>query len=128
VRVLCEDLGKQLGLPAGMGALVRVASGPFALRESKTPDDIGRSLHDCLIAPLQVLSNPRHDLGALHAARFCAGNEVRVDGAQRVADATELDVLVVSDGALLGTGTFVERDGRTVLAPTRVFAQPRQGS
>ncbi|HXW50946.1 MAG TPA: tRNA pseudouridine(55) synthase TruB [Candidatus Acidoferrales bacterium] len=128
VRVLCEDLGKKLGLPARMGALLRVASGPFVLRESATSERIARSLHDCLIDPLQVLTNPRHDLSALHAERFCAGNEVRVESPERVEAVNALDVLVVSDGTLLGTGTFVDREGQTVLAPTRVLAQPRQGS
>ena len=40
VRTLCHDLGAAIGVPAHMGALVREASGPFVLYESRTLDEI----------------------------------------------------------------------------------------
>ncbi len=40
VRVLCEELGGRLGLPARMGALLRIGAGPFVLEECVRPDQI----------------------------------------------------------------------------------------
>ncbi|MBU1887769.1 MAG: tRNA pseudouridine(55) synthase TruB [Candidatus Omnitrophica bacterium] len=40
VRTLCEDIGKTIGYPAHMSALVRTASGRFTLKEAKGLEDI----------------------------------------------------------------------------------------
>jgi tRNA pseudouridine55 synthase len=132
VRVLCEDLGKQLGLPARMGALLRVAAGPFCLRESVTPESIAASLERCLTDPLRVLTQPRYDVDRVRALRFCAGNEI-VLGTVRTerpasAEGVSQDVLVAHEGALLGTAVVITRDAGAVLAPTRVLATPGQGA
>jgi len=44
VRTLVEDLGKAIGLPSHMGALVREGSGPFLLYEARTFEEIADSL------------------------------------------------------------------------------------
>jgi len=133
VRVLCEDLGKQLEMPARMGALLRVASGPFELSESMTPADIARSLKACLLDPLRVLSQRRYELDAVGARRFCAGNEVVLEMLEgrrphEAPDALSDDVLATHDGTLLGTGVLIRRDDQAMLAPTRVVAAHGQGT
>lgn len=132
VRVLCEELGKRLDLPARMGALLRMAAGPFKLTESCTPAQIARSLESCLIDPLGVLTQSRYDVDRVRALRFCAGNEIDLETARADRAAPEGgvsgDVLVAHEGSLLGTAVVVTREQKTVLAPTRVVATPGQGS
>ncbi len=128
VRVVCEELGRRLGLPARMGALLRVASGPFELRDSVTPQRIAADRTGCITSPLTVLANPRVELDERAAWRFAHGNEVHLDRCSNgsldplnVSPTTE--VLVTRDGALVGCGFLVARDGTQLLAPTRVFAE-----
>ncbi len=131
VRVLCEDLGRRLGLPARMGALLRVASGPFALRESIVPTRIAVDFAACLIDPLSVLHNPRVELDEVGARRFNAGNELRLTETNLVLGdrvggdcqvAQNSNALVTHEGALIGIGQVFTRDARTILAPIRVLA------
>lgn len=119
VRVVCEELGRRLGLPARMGALLRVASGPFELRNSVTPARIAMDLGTCITNPLAVLSNPRIELDERAAWRFAHGNEVQLTGADGHAPS---EVLVTRDGELIGCGLLTARDGAKLLAPTRVVA------
>ena len=138
VRVLCEDLGKRLRLPARMGALVRLASGPFALRDSVLPGRIQHDLAACIVDPLNVLPHPRVELDERDARRFAQGSEIAVpDNAagmrpvggrgdaptpsalQHPGEAAE--VLVTRDGKLLGSGALIGSGGAMVLAPRRVF-------
>lgn len=118
VRVLCEDLGQQLGLPARMGALLRIASGPFVLGESVLPSRIAAAFAECLIDPLTVLHNPRVELDEERARRFNAGNEI-LGGDWNIAP--NQSALVTHNGALIGIGQAFTRDDRTILSPTRVF-------
>lgn len=124
VRVLCEDLGEQIGLPAHMGGLVRTASGPFLLENSMLPQQIEANLAGVLINPVTVLSNPRIELEASSVQRFLHGNEVTL-AAVGIEDHDE--VLAVHDERLLGWGRVVHRDQRALLAPTRVLAKPAKG-
>jgi tRNA pseudouridine55 synthase len=134
VRVLCEGLGRELGLPARMGALLRVASGPFALGDSVPPARIEANFEQCLVNPLDVLPNPRIDLDESTMRRFLFGNEIFLEsdrvlpqcgGASLLAlDASAAHILVTHDGKLLGVAHVFSRDAKTVLAPTRVFAAP----
>ena len=127
VRVLCEDLGRHIGLPARMGSLLRVASGPFTLRESIVPSRIAADFRACLIDPLSVLHNPRVELDEAGARRFNAGNEIRltlnsVGGDWKIAPNSNENALVTHQGALIGIGVVFTRDALTILAPMRVFA------
>jgi len=131
VRVVCEELGRRLGLPARMGALLRIASGPFELRDSVTPQTIATDLDSCITSPLTVLANPRVELDERGAWRFAHGNEVQLapdicsNGPLGPFDSQESapEVLVTRDGALVGCGVLVARGGTKLLAPTRVFAE-----
>jgi tRNA pseudouridine55 synthase len=126
VRVVCEELGRCLGLPARMGALLRVASGPFALRDSVRPATIASDPLGSLIDPLAVLSNRRVELDERAAQRFAHGNEVRLtskSGAVERNSTGDVEVLVTRDGQLVGCGVLFARDGTESLAPSRVFAE-----
>jgi tRNA pseudouridine55 synthase len=134
VRVLCESLGRELRLPARMGALLRVASGPFRLDASVTPALIQSDFEQCLINPLDVLRNPRIELDKKMTRRFLFGNEVLVEcsSASLLAECgsasllalegTATSALVTHHGKLLGVAQVFTRDAKTILAPTRVFA------
>ena len=126
VRVLCEELGRRLDLPAHMGALLRVASGPFVLADSVRPDQIQAAPSGCIIDPLRVLEHPRVDLDDRGAQRFAHGNEIQlpaVAGAAAPEGAAPLagEVLVTHAGALVGCGYLTRRDDTRLLAPSRVF-------
>ncbi|HEV2879361.1 MAG TPA: tRNA pseudouridine(55) synthase TruB [Candidatus Eremiobacteraceae bacterium] len=138
VRVVCEDLGRYLGLPARMGALLRVASGPFVLRDCVRPATIASDPRGSLIDPLAVLSNQRVELDERDAQRFAHGNEVRLAPHSAATDleATDLqvrshpapEVLVTHCGELVGCGFLFARDGTDLLAPSRVFAELSQSN
>ncbi|MDQ6767577.1 MAG: tRNA pseudouridine(55) synthase TruB [Candidatus Eremiobacteraeota bacterium] len=136
VRVLCEELGRRLDLPARMGALLRVGAGPFVLRESVRPDQIAAQVTGCLIDPLSVLQCPRYEVDDMAANRFVHGNEVRISGQRRAVLAGSADakteVLVTHEGRLIGCGYLVTHDADPALiAPTRVLvdgaSMPSQG-
>ncbi len=129
VRVLCEELGRRLGVPARMGALLRVGAGPFHLRDSVTPQQIATQPDLCITDPLTVLDQPRMEIDDRSASRFIHGNEVWLKppaSASRALTASPtdspLEVLVTHNGALIGCGHRSIRDGTTVVAPTRVVA------
>ncbi len=128
VRTLCEQLGQRLEVPAHMGALLRVAAGPFTISQSVRPDQISRDVNSTLIDPLTVLRNERFEIDTAGATRFLHGNEVQVHADERTDRLTEgtdsrSEVLVTRDGALIGCGYLVRRDGRPpLIAPSRVLA------
>jgi tRNA pseudouridine55 synthase len=113
VRTLVEDLGKAIGIPAHMGALVREASGPFVLYESRTLEEIGDSPRESLIAPEHIIPFPTIVLDLRHSADFRAGRLVPLP-----AGAAGKHVFVRDESrTLVGVG---ETHG-TLLAPRKVF-------
>ncbi len=76
VRTLVEDLGKAIGVPAHMGALVREGSGPFLLYESRTLDDIAEHPREALIPPERIIPFPTIVLDLRHSADFRSGRSV----------------------------------------------------
>ena len=129
VRVLCEELGRRVGLPAHMGALLRIGAGPFVLEDCVRPDQIEADPEACLIDPLAVLPNPRLELNDEGARRFVHGNQIRLGrGSQASRErATEAEVLVTCGVKLLGCGRLIVDDGDDALVPTRVLSAPDGG-
>lgn len=126
VRVLCEELGRRLGLPARMGALLRIGAGPFGLEGCVRPDQIAADPRACLIDPLAVLRNPRVALDEEGARRFMHGNQIRLgrgSHASREHD-PEVEVLVTCGVELLGCGRVISDNGDDALVPTRVLSAP----
>ncbi len=78
IRTLCEDIGKALGVPAHMGALLREASGPFVLYESRTPEKIAQEPSEALIPPEHIIPFPTVVLDLRESADFRAGRVVPV--------------------------------------------------
>lgn len=113
VRTLVEDVGKAIGIPAHMGALVREASGPFVLYESRTVDDIADRPRESLIPPEHIIPFPTIVLDLRHSADFRAGRVVPLP-----AGAAAKHVFVRDESrTLVGVG---ETHG-TLLAPRKVF-------
>lgn len=113
VRTLVEDLGKAIGIPAHMGALVREGSGPFILAESHTIDEIADRPRETLIAPEHIIPFPTIVLDLRHSADFRAGRVVPIP-----AGAAGKHVFVRDESrTLVGVG---ETHG-ALLAPRKVF-------
>jgi len=113
VRTLCEDLGRAIGLPAHMGALVREGSGAFLLQESRTLEQIADAPSDALIAPEAIIPFPTIVLDLRHSADFRAGRMVPLPSG---APAKHVFVRDASR-TLVGVG---ETHG-ALLAPRKVF-------
>jgi tRNA pseudouridine55 synthase len=113
VRTLCEDLGKAIGVPAHMGALVREGSGPFVLYESRTLDEIADHPRDAIIPPEHIIPFPTIVLDLRHSADFRAGRVVPLPSG-----APAKHVFVRDESrTLVGVG---EMHG-ALLAPRKVF-------
>jgi len=113
VRTLVEDLGKAIGIPAHMGALVREGSGPFLLYESRTIEEISDRARDALIPPEHIIPFPTIILDLRHSADFRAGRVVPLP-----AGAPAKHVFVRDESRqLVGVG---ETHG-ALLAPRKVF-------
>jgi tRNA pseudouridine55 synthase len=76
IRTLCEDIGAAMNLPAHMGSLIREASGPFVLYESRTMDEIADDPQAALIAPEHIIPFPTIVLDLKGSADFRAGRVV----------------------------------------------------
>ena len=125
IRVLAEDLGATLGLPAHVSALRRCQSGPFDLSTARTLDQLSRQREegseealDTLLAPIEACMPhlPRVELSEAATFYMRKGQPVVVpngpqSGMVRIADA---------GGAFLGVGQ-VREDGK--LAPRRLLSQ-----
>jgi tRNA pseudouridine55 synthase len=113
VRTLCEDLAAACGTVGHMGALLRDASGPFVLSESRTLEDVERDPGGALVPPERVIPIPTVVLDGRGATDFRAGRMVPL--AQPPA---EKHVFVRDSArALVGVGETVG----ALLAPRKVF-------
>ncbi len=125
IRVLAEDLGAALGVPAHVSVLRRCQSGPFDLSSAVTLDQLSmqRERHseqalDELLAPIEACMPhlPRVELSEAATFYMTKGQPVVVpngpqSGMVRIADA---------GGSFLGVG-LVREDGK--LAPMRLLSQ-----
>lgn len=113
IRTLCEDLGRAIGLPAHMGALVREGSGPFLLQEAYTIEEIGARPRESVISPENIIPFPTIVLDLRGSADFRAGRAVALP-----AGAPAKHVFVRDESrTLVGVG---ETHG-ALLAPRKVF-------
>jgi tRNA pseudouridine55 synthase len=113
VRTLCHDIGALMDIPAHMGALVREASGPFVLYESRTLEEIAGEPERALTPPERVIPFPTIVLDLRGSADFRAGRVVPLpqgSGARHVFVRDESRTLV-GVGETLGA----------LLAPRKVF-------
>lgn len=113
VRTLCEEIGAAIGVPAHMGALVREASGPFVLYESRTLEEIADDPQGAVTPPEHIIPFPTIVLDLRGSADFRAG---RVVPLPQGAPATRVFVRDHSR-TLVGVG---EAHG-AMLAPRKVF-------
>ena len=113
VRTLCEDLAAACGTVGHMGALLREASGPFVLYESRTLEEVAADPDAALVPPERVIPIPTVVLDARLATDFRAGRLVPL------AEPPANKHVFVRDGAraLVGVGETVG----ALLAPRKVF-------
>jgi tRNA pseudouridine55 synthase len=113
VRTLCEDLALACGTVGHMGALLREASGPFVLYESRTLDEVAADPEGSLVPPERVIPIPTVVLDGRRATDFRAGRLVPLD------EPTADKHVFVRDSArvLVGVGETVG----ALLAPRKVF-------
>lgn len=113
MRTLCHDLGAAIAIPAHMGALVREASGPFVLYESRTLEEVARDPAGALIAPEHIIPFPTIVLDLRGSADFRAGRVVPLPQG-----ATGRHVFVRDESrTLVGVGEALG----ALLAPRKVF-------
>ncbi len=113
VRALCESLGEAIGCAAHMGALLRDASGPFVLYESRTLGEIEAAPDATLIAPERVIPFPTIVLDGRASADFRAGRLVPLPTGSSSKHVFVRD----STRTLVGVGEAVG----ALLAPRKVF-------
>jgi tRNA pseudouridine55 synthase len=113
VRTLCYDIGAAIGIPAHMGSLVREASGPFVLTESKLFEEVTQAPERALIAPEHIIPFPTIVLDLRESADFRAGRVVPIPqgAAARHVFVRDHSRTLVGVGEALGT----------LLAPRKVF-------
>ncbi|HTW83113.1 MAG TPA: tRNA pseudouridine(55) synthase TruB [Candidatus Sulfotelmatobacter sp.] len=113
IRTLCEDLAAACGTVGHMGALLREASGPFVLSESRLLEEVESDPAAALVSPERVIPLPTVVLDGRQAADFRAGRVVPLE--QLPAETH----VFVRDGArtLVGVGETVG----ALLAPRKVF-------
>jgi tRNA pseudouridine55 synthase len=113
VRTLCEDIGAAIGVPAHLGALVREASGPFVLYESRTLEEIADDPRGSITPPEHIIPFPTIVLDLRGSADFRAGRVVPLP------DGAPASRVFVRDHSrmLVGVG---EAHG-ALLAPRKVF-------
>ena len=113
VRTLCEDLAAACGTVGHMGALLREASGPFVLSESRLLAEVQLDPLGALVPPERVIPLPTVVLDGRQAAEFRAGRVVPL------AEAPAETHVFVRDGArtLVGVGETIG----ALLAPRKVF-------
>jgi tRNA pseudouridine55 synthase len=113
VRTLCEDIALACGTVGHMGALLRDASGPFVLSESRMLDEVERDPDGALVPPERVIPFPTVVLDGRLATDFRAGRLVAL-----AQPPPEKHVFVRDSArALVGVGETVG----ALLAPRKVF-------
>ena len=127
VRALARDLGESLGTAAYLGALVRTASGPFALEEAVPLDEIRTAAAESpaglvpLMRPIDtgLESFPEIRLTAEETQQVARGQFVKPSaGLPAPADAYRLRD---PDGTLVAIASV---SGGNRLAPEKVFVSP----
>lgn len=113
IRTLCEDLAAACGTVGHMGALLREASGPFVLSESRTLDEVAADPDGSLVPPERVIPLATVVLDGRHATDFRAGRLVPLDEPP-----AGKHVFVRDDArSLVGVGETMG----ALLAPRKVF-------
>jgi len=125
IRTLAEDLGAALGVPAHVSTLRRCQSGPFALDDCVTPDQLAAVKEsgtdtdlDALLQPIESCIQHLPRLSLSEAATFY----IRQGQPVLVPNAPQSGMVRIADagGLFLGVGDMRD-DGK--LAPKRLLAQ-----
>jgi tRNA pseudouridine55 synthase len=127
VRSLARDLGEKLGCGAYLGALTRVASGPFELAAARSLDEVrnaaaeGRAALAALMLPIDAGLDALATavLAPAEVEAVAKGQQVKPEQRPEVAPGARIR-LVTAEGALVGIASW--KGGRIV--PEKVFVSP----
>lgn len=111
IRSLCRDIGARLGIPACMGSLERVASGPFRIEHSIALHELSSKSVISIVTMLDLV--PKVTLSLDEAHRFVLGQ--RIAGVKAAIGS----YAVFWDTVVLGIGNV----DNSVLSPKKVLAQ-----
>jgi len=133
IRSLTRDLGERLGCGAYLGALVRTASGPFALAAAHPLDDIRRAAAEGPAALAELLlpvdagldGIPEAVLTDPEVTAAARGQQVKPAHRPVLEQGTRVR-LVTEGGSLVGMGSW--KGGRLVPEKIFVTAPPPAGS
>jgi tRNA pseudouridine55 synthase len=127
VRSLARDLGEKLGCGAYLGALTRVASGPFELAAARSLDEVRSAAAEGPAAVAALMLPIDAGLDGLAAAALAPAEVQAVAKGQQVKPEQRPEVapgarvrLVTADGSLVGIASW--KGGRIV--PEKVFVSP----
>jgi tRNA pseudouridine55 synthase len=127
VRSLARDLGQAVGSAAYLGALVRTASGPFAIEEAVPLDEVRRVTEagpaglEPLLRPVDAgLDLPSVVIPASAIAAIGRGQSIGVPPGAGSLPADAPLRLVTDDGELVA----IARLAGTKLAPDKVLVEP----
>jgi tRNA pseudouridine55 synthase len=126
VRSLARDLGEKLGCGAYLGALTRMASGPFELAAAHSLDEVrsaaaqGPAAVAALMLPIDAGLDGLGSavLSAAEVEAVAKGQQIKPE--RRPTDAGARVRMIAEDGSLVGIGSV--RAGR--LVPEKVFILP----
>jgi tRNA pseudouridine55 synthase len=132
IRSLARDLGERLGCGAYLGALVRLASGPFRLAAAHSLDDIrgaaavGPAALAALLLPIDagLEGIPEAVLTGAEVAAASRGQQVKPTHRPNLEDGARVRLLD-EDRALIGMGSW--KGGRLVPEKIFVAAPPSAG-
>jgi len=124
IRTLCEDIGKQLGLPACMSSLVRNKVGRFGFDDAWDMDELGKLATDGRIEEaLLPISCALVDLPGLICSEeqsflLKRGNPIEYEG-------TEAPGVLLSmtdqNGVLVGVGVILKENARLIVKPEKIL-------
>ena len=122
VRVLADDLGKELGCGAHLGGLRRTRSGPFTIAESHTLAELDAAaaagkLEDWLIDPVKALGFPLQKVSGEQRVRLLNGGDLPAGEHHRLAPGSRISLL--DEGGALRAVAELRADRR--LWPLRVL-------
>ena len=127
IRSLARDLGERLGCGAYLGALTRVASGPFKLAAAHSLDELrsaaaeGRPAIARIMLPIDAGLDglPTAVLTPLEVLAVAKGQQIKPESRPEVGQGSRLK-LAAADGSLVGIAAW--KAGRIV--PEKMFVLP----
>lgn len=132
IRSLAADIGRDLGCGAHLSFLVRTASGPFHLNETRTfeelQDIVDKDGPAAALLPMEsgVSHLPRFDLTPSESNRIAHGQAVAAP--EEAVDQPYVRLHHADHGDLVAIASGTRKEGRAVWQPICVLKTPSEGA